>query len=60
MSIRLQAATDRHAAMTTELEKLPRSNLAGFTKNRIWVLIRAIRVQNSVLRLFVGQPTLRA
>lgn len=56
MGIRLQAATDQHAAMTAELEELSRTALEHFTLEQIWVLIRAIKVQSQVLQLYVGQP----
>lgn len=54
MGWRLQAATDQHAAMTEELETLARSDPRKFTPDQIWVLIRAIKVQSQVLRLYVG------
>lgn len=60
MSIRLQAATDQHAAMTAELEELSRKDPASFTMDQIWVLIRAIKVQSGVLQLYVGQPPVGA
>jgi hypothetical protein len=60
MSIRLQAATDQHAAMTAELEELSRANPTSFTMDQIWVLIRAIKVQSRVLQLYVGQPPVGA
>lgn len=60
MGIRLQAATDQHAAMTEELEDLARSNPASFEMDQIWILIRAIKVQSQILQLYVGQPLLDA
>ena len=54
MGWRLQAATDQHAAMTEELETLARSDPRKFTPDQIWVLIRAIKVQSQILRLYVG------
>lgn len=57
MGIRLQAATDQHAAMTEELEHLAESDPSSFTLDQIWVLIRAIKVQSQVLQLYVGQPS---
>jgi hypothetical protein len=54
MGIRLQAATDQHAAMTEELEALASSDPRDFTPDQIWVLIRAIKVQSQVLQLYVG------
>ena len=58
MGIRLQAATDQHAAMTEELEELSRKSPDQFTMEQIWVLIRAIKVQSQILQLYVGKPVL--
>lgn len=58
MGIRLQAATDQHAAMTEELEALAGSDPERFSMDQIWVLIRAIKVQSQVLQLYVGLPAL--
>ena len=57
MGIRLQAATDQHAAMTAELEELAQNSTDQFSMEQIWVLIRAIKVQSQVLQLYVGQPS---
>ena len=58
MGLRLQAATDQHAAMTEELENLARSDPRKFTPDQIWILIRAIKVQSQILQLYVGEPAL--
>jgi hypothetical protein len=58
MGIRLQAATDQHAAMTAELEELARANPRQFTMEQIWTLVRAIKVQSQVLQLYVGRQLL--
>lgn len=58
MGIRLQAATDQHAAMTEELENLAGSDPEKFTMDQVWVLVRAIKVQSQVLQLYVGLPAL--
>lgn len=58
MGMRLQAATDQHAAMTQELEELGKSDPNKFSADQIWVLVRAIKVQSQVLQLYVGQPTI--
>ena len=55
MGMKLQAATDQHAAMTEDLEDLSRSDPATFTLEQIWTLIRAIKVQSQVLQLYVGR-----
>ena len=57
VGLRLQAATDQHAAMTEELDSLARSDPKKFTPDQIWVLIRAIKVQSQILRLYVGDPS---
>ena len=56
MGIRLQAATDQHAAMTEDLEVLSQRDPAQFSLEQVWVLIRAIKVQSQILQLYVGQP----
>ncbi len=56
MGIRLQAATDQHAAMTAELERLAQGDPRQFTMEQVSVLIRAIKVQSQILQLYVGPP----
>jgi hypothetical protein len=56
--LKLQAATDQHAAMTQELESLANSDPEQFSKDQIWVLIRAIKVQSQVLQMYVGHAAL--
>ncbi|MBI84679.1 MAG: hypothetical protein CMJ81_15915 [Planctomycetaceae bacterium] len=60
MGLKLQAATDQHAAMTSELESLAASDPQHFQPEQIWILIRAIRVQSQILQLYVGQPVLNS
>ncbi len=60
MGLRLQAATDQHAAMTEELERLAQSDPPTFTSEQVWVLIRAIKVQSQILQLYLGQSRLEA
>ena len=56
MGLRLQAATDQHAAMTEELDGLSQVDPSQFTLRHVWTLIRAIKVQSQVLQLYVGVP----
>jgi hypothetical protein len=56
MGLRLQAATDQHAAMTAELEILSRDHPQDLSVEQIWILIRAIKVQSQILQLYVGRP----
>jgi hypothetical protein len=58
MSLRLQAANDQHEAMTRELEQLATSDPRQFNPDQIWVLVRAIKVQSQILRLYVGDELL--
>lgn len=58
MELRLQAATDQHAAMTDELEALANSDPQCFTRDQIWILLRAIKVQSQVLQLYIGLPAI--
>ena len=53
--LRFQAATDQHAAMTQELEELANSDPRQFSPDQIWILVRAIKVQSQILKLYAGE-----
>jgi len=55
IGLRLQAATDQHAAVTDELETVSRMDPVQFSADQVWTLIRAIKVQSQVLQLYIGQ-----
>lgn len=55
VNLRFQAATDQHAAMTLELEELACSDPRKFSPDQIWILVRAIKVQSQVLKLYAGE-----
>jgi len=55
MGLRLQAATDQHAAMTEELECLAKAGPREFSTEQIWVLVRAVKVQSQILQMYVGR-----
>jgi hypothetical protein len=57
-NMRLQLASDQHAAMTQELEDLANSDPRKFTPDQIWVLLRAIKVQSQILQMYAGQPAI--
>ncbi len=57
MGLRLQLATDQHAAMTEELELLAGGDPQHFKPEQIWTLLRAIKVQSQILQLYVGEVT---
>ena len=58
MGLKLQLATDQHAAMTEELECLAQTDPKKFSSDQIWVLIRAIKVQSQVLQLYIGEAAI--
>lgn len=57
VNLRLQAANDQHCAMTQELESLAQSDPKKFSPEQIWVLIRSIKVQSQILRLYIGDAS---
>ncbi len=56
VNLRLSAATDQHAAMMAEVETLANSDPQKFTQDQVWILVRAIKVQSQMLRLYAGDP----
>jgi hypothetical protein len=56
--LKLQFATDQHAAMTQELEELAASDPKKYSPDQVWALLRAIKVQSQILQLYVGHPVL--
>ena len=57
MTMRLQAVTDQHEAMSDELQNLAKSDPKKFSPEQIWVLIRSIKVQSQVLQLYHSQKS---
>ncbi|MGE0609023.1 MAG: hypothetical protein AB7O62_18155 [Pirellulales bacterium] len=60
IGMRLQAATDQHAAMTDDIDGLAQTDPREFTTEQIWVLVRSIKVQSQVLQLYVGHSEVLA
>ena len=58
VGLRLQFATDQHAAVTQELEDLAASDPEKFSPEQIWILVRAIKVQGQVLQLYLGDESM--
>jgi len=58
VSLRLQFATDQHAAVTQELEDLAASDPEKFSADQIWILVRAIKVQGQVLQQYLGDESM--
>ena len=58
VGLKIQAATDQHAAMTEELEALASGDPRQFSPDQVWVLVRAIKVQSQILQMYLGFPVL--
>lgn len=58
VQMRLQLATDQHAAVTGELEELARSDPQEFRAEQVWILIRAIKVQSQILEMCLNEPAI--
>lgn len=58
VNLRLSAATDQHSAMVQELKILTKSAPKDFTADQIWILVRAIKVQSQMLRMYGGDPVM--
>ena len=58
VGLRLQFATDQHAAVTQELEDLAASDPEKFSSEQIWILVRAIKVQGQVLQMYLGDESM--
>lgn len=53
LSLRMQAATDQHAAMIDELEEITDNLPTAISGEQVRALLRAIRVQGQMLNLYV-------
>lgn len=60
VGMRLNAATDQHAAMTEDLETLAAADMSNAGDDEIFTLLRALRVQTQVLKMYVGEATASA
>ena len=54
IELRMHAAADQHAAVAEELDSLASSAPCEFTPDHVWTLIRAIKVQSSLLDMYLG------
>lgn len=55
ISLRLQAASDQHAAVTEELSSLATSDPSKFSPDQIWTLVKTIKVLNQILSLYTKE-----
>jgi hypothetical protein len=57
-SFRLEAASDQHAAVAVELERLYEDNRVEFSEEQLWTLLRAVKVQSQLLEIYTEQTQL--
>lgn len=57
-TFRLESASDQHAAVANELDLLCSDGQTPFSKEQLWVLLRAVKVQSQILELYTAQPAL--
>jgi hypothetical protein len=50
----LSATSDQHAAVADELDSLAATTPCDFSPNHLWTLVRAIKVQNQIINLYLG------
>ncbi len=56
-NLRLHAAIDQHDATKSELENLARSDPRKFSPDQIWILVRALKVQDQLLQLYSNRKS---
>lgn len=54
VSLQLSATSDQHAAVAEELDSLAATAPCDFSPEHLWTLVRAIKVQNQILNLYLG------
>ncbi len=50
----VSATADQHAAVTDELDGLASATPCDFSPDHLWTLVRALKVQNQILHLYLG------
>ena len=55
---RLEAASDQHAAVASELDAMCGEGPIRFSPDQLWILLRAVKVQSQILELYTDQPAL--
>lgn len=54
IGMQLSATSDQHAAVSEELDTLALTAPCEFSPDHLWTLVRAIKVQNQILNLYLG------
>ena len=54
LRIKLEHTSDQYAAVTCELQEMAESDPAKFGREQIWTMLRAIKIQDQLLKLHIG------
>ncbi len=54
IGLQLSATSDQHAAVADELDSLAATAPCDFSPTHLWTLVRAIKVQNQIINLYLG------
>lgn len=54
IGLHLSATSDQHAAVADELDSLAATAPCDFSPSHLWTLVRAIKVQNQIINLYLG------
>lgn len=54
IAMQLSANSDQHAAVAEELDSLASTDTCDFSPDHLWTLVRAIKVQNQILHMYLG------
>jgi hypothetical protein len=52
--IRLEHNSDQYAAVTCELQEMAKTDPAKFGRDQVWTMLRAIKIQDQLLKLHIG------
>lgn len=52
--LRMQGASEQHAAVVEDLERISIEEPEKLSPEQVWTLIRALRVQGQILNLYLG------
>lgn len=52
--LQLTATSDQHAAVADEIDALAATAPCDFSPSHLWTLVRAIKVQNQIINLYLG------
>ena len=52
--IQLEHSCDQYGAVTQELQQLAESNPQEFDQDQVWILLRAIKIQDQLIKLHLG------